>query len=92
MQLGRANSLYLVVVLIGILLIGAATLRNIPHTMLAIEQEIYLRRHFAIRLASLTSPDPDPRHPADWPRVWAASLDRELGDYLLSYRWTTDYS
>ena len=82
MQLVRRNSLCLIAVLIGVLLNGVATLGCIPHTAVAIEHEVYLSRHFAVRLASLTSPDPDPRHPADWPRVWAAALDRELGEYL----------
>jgi hypothetical protein len=81
MQLARTNNLY-VVVLIGVILIGVATLGSIPHTAVGIEHEVYLSRHVAVRLASLTSPDPDPRHPADWPRVWAASLDREVGEYL----------
>lgn len=82
MQLVRRSSLCLIAVLIGALLIGVATLGSIPRTALAIEREIYLRRHFAVRLVSLTSPDPDPRYPADWPRVWVAALDREFGEYL----------
>jgi hypothetical protein len=92
MQLARKISLCLIAVLIGILPIGVAAIGSISHTALATEREIHLSRHLAIQLASLTSPDSDPRHPADWPRVWAAALDRELGEYLLQLSVNANYS
>jgi hypothetical protein len=82
MQFARKTSLCLAAMLIGVILNGVATLGSIPHTAVAIEHEMYLSRQFAVRLASFTSPDPDPRHLADWPRVWAAALDRGFGEYL----------
>src|SRR6266567_2397787 len=82
MRRSRMNYLCIAAALIGMLLIGAARAVSIAHTAWAAEGDADLSRLLAVRLASLTSPDPDPRRPASSLRVWAMALDRTLAEYL----------
>ena len=82
MRLARTNTLEVVIVLIAMSLTGVAASVSIPNTGLTTECEMRLRYWLVVQLASVTSPDPDPRHPVDWLRVSATSLDRGLSAYV----------
>jgi hypothetical protein len=83
MQLDRTYYYCVITVLFVMLLIGVTKMVSLPPMEATTTNETRLTRHVAVRLASFTSPDPDPRHPTDWLRVSTESLDRTLGEVLL---------
>lgn len=84
MPITRNYTLCIITMLIAMRLIGVIVRVSTLEMGFGSEDQIRPPRSLAIRLVSLTSPDPDPRHPVDWLHIWATSLDQRLSDYVLS--------